>query len=540
MSNRDLVIFALVAATVWFALLGHRDLAEPDEGRYAEIPREMVASGDWITPRNNGIKFFEKPVLQYWGTAVMFAAFGVSNATARLWIALVGFGGGLWVWFVGGRLYGRLAGFLAFIATVTSLLYVAFGHIITLDMSVSVFSAITVTSLVLAQTKRDDRAHARRWMLVAWAAMGLATLAKGLIGLVLPAGTVVIYSIWQRDWALWRHLHIGKGLLVYLAVTAPWFVLVEIANPGFARFFFIREHFLRYTTTIHNRDEPFWFFLPLLFFGLFPWSFVTLEQVIKPRFSWRAGRGFDGERVMWTFGVVVMVFFSLGHSKMTGYILPFFPVLALLAGRVLAERGATRADAWGVMGLAAVVTAGAFVGQYFIRASDVRVMSEIRPWMIGAGAMLVLSALAAFRARPGRPAWVAACGVCFLIAVQLLLWGYEAKTRTRSSRAVAEAIAPWVSADTPVFSVQNELPHSLPFYLRRTVTIVKIKGELAMGIDLEPDLWVPTLDDFAERWRNANAPVAVVGDDYYVQLLERNLPMRIIYEEPGKRAIIKP
>lgn len=277
-----MIITAVLAATAWFALLGYRDLIEPDEGRYAEISREMVSTGDWLTPRLNGFKYFEKPALQYWATAAGFELFGIGNTTARLWPALTGFFCALFIWFAGRRLYGPEAGFGALIITLNYPLYVAMGHILTLDMAVSAFMVLGVTSLALAQTLRDQPRRLRNWMLLSWAACGLAVLSKGLIGLVLPGGAVICYSIWQRDWSLWKHLHLGKGLLLFLAITAPWFIAVSLKNPEFAPFFFIHEHFARFTSNVHQRQGAPWFFVPLLLGGTLPWLAVTLKGLFFP------------------------------------------------------------------------------------------------------------------------------------------------------------------------------------------------------------------------------------------------------------------
>src|SRR5690625_479905 len=192
------ILIALVFAVLWFAALGYRDLNEPDEGRYAEIPREMVVSGDWVTPRLNGFKYFEKPPLQYWATAVSYDLFGQNNMSARLWPALLGFLTLLWVGFVGWRLFDRRVGFFAACMLASGLMWAVFGHINTLDMGVSAFLAFGIGALVLAQARRDNPAVCRNWMLLGWAMLAGAVLSKGLIGLVLPGGAVVLYSLWQR------------------------------------------------------------------------------------------------------------------------------------------------------------------------------------------------------------------------------------------------------------------------------------------------------------------------------------------------------
>ena len=225
-------------------------------------------------------------------------------------------------------------------------MYVVMGHINSLDMGVAVFLAVGIGALLLAQDNRDNRLQVRNWMLVGWAALALATLIKGLIGLVLPAIAIVIYTLWQRDWLLWKHLHIIKGLLVYLVITAPWFIAVSRTNPEFAHFFFIHEHFERYTTTQHDREEPIYFHLVMLLVGSIPWIWSGLRAIVMPGFVKReSNRGtFDPVRFLWVYIIGIMLFFTMGKSALPPYILPLFPALALLVGRQLAERPLLRGD----------------------------------------------------------------------------------------------------------------------------------------------------------------------------------------------------
>ena len=194
----------LCLGLVWFANLEVRKLVRPDEGRYAEIPREMVASGDWVTPRLNDPKYFEKPALQYWATAAAYTVFGEHHWTARLWPALTGFLGVLFTGFAAMRLFGREAGLLAGAVAASSLLYCLMAHINTLDMGVSFFLAAGLFSVMLAQREAEATAGERNWMCVAWLQLGLAVLSKGLIGAALPFASLIIYSAWSRDWAKWR------------------------------------------------------------------------------------------------------------------------------------------------------------------------------------------------------------------------------------------------------------------------------------------------------------------------------------------------
>ncbi len=547
MTSRSQFLLAALAAIIWFSLLGYRDLFEPDEGRYAEISREMVTSGDWLTPRLNGFKYFEKPALQYWATAAGFVVFGESNATARLWPAAIGFLGALFIWFAGHRLYGRNAGFIGFILSLSCLFYATLSHIITLDLAVSVFMVMGIGCLALAQSRRNDPDYVRHWMLLGWGALALATLTKGLIGLVLPAGAVFFYSLWQRDWALWKHLHLGKGLLLILAITAPWFIAVSIKNPEFAHFFFIHEHFDRYLSPVgHDRSEPWWFFFANFFLGALPWFFIMLRSLLQPDFSWRPENKnqFNAERFFWVFSVFVFVFFSFSSSKLPPYILPIFPVLALLAGKRLANKNW---DKWNRLdGLLMLLMAVGFLASVFIMqetvsdAFELQIDLHLRYWLYAASALMTISAIFFFRANRQKLYFLAGSGLLTLLAIQMLSWGFQALSPIKSSRLMADAIRPYLQADTKIYSVEIYYPQSLPFYLKRTITLVNYRGEMAMGIEQEPQRWIKNTKIFKQQWRATHHAVAVMSQDLYKKFKQQALPMQPIYETPKLIAVLKP
>src|SRR5256885_7255812 len=233
LTHRGAVVLLLVFAAIWFTNLQYRRLVHPDEGRYAEIPREMAASGDWVTPRLNGIKYFEKPALQYWITAAAYSVFGVHHWTARLWPALAGFLGVLFIGYVGFRLGGPLLGLYSAAVLGGCAWYVLNAHILTLDAGVTFWMSVGLGSLFLAQRDDATGGEERGLMLTAWAALALAVLSKGLIGVVLPGGALVIYSLLRRDWALWRRLHLVGGALLFLTIAAPWFIAVSARNAEF-------------------------------------------------------------------------------------------------------------------------------------------------------------------------------------------------------------------------------------------------------------------------------------------------------------------
>lgn len=531
----------LLCAVLWFGTLGQRDLFDPDEGRYAGIPAAMVDSGDWLTPRLNDFKYFEKPVLQYWGTAVAFKLFGKSNASARLWTALLGFSAALFSMLVAFRLYGHKAAIYAFLLSISYLMVVAFGHYLTLDMALSALVVIGIGSLVIAHSNRERESQTRNWMLVGWAALALATLTKGLVAVVLPAGTVVVYSLWQRDWGLWKQLHLFKGVLLFLLITAPWFVMVSIVNPEFAEFFFIHEHFNRYTSEVHNREGPIYYFIPVLLLGVSPWLVTSLRSLYSPGFRWMPDRPgkFSPERFMWTFIAVTFCFFSLGQSKLPGYILPILPILAVISGGQIVSRGQVNADRWVMLSFALIFLIGAFnVGQLANGHFIVEQWESYTPWLIGSGILFLLAfAALSFKKLAKLPAFAGAA-VASLAAALLIVSGAESLAESRSSRVVADVISENLPADVPIFTFRY-VPEAGVFYLGRPVTLVEYEGEMAMGVRLEPEKAIKTQDEFLAIWQNLDQAALVLKVKRLKELKQDQLPGRVVYKGPKLMVIIK-
>jgi len=268
LSRRAVVLFFLSVAVIYYAGLGTIPLLEPDEGRYAEIPREMLARGDFVTPHLNGVVYLEKPPLFYWGNAASFALFGESEFSARLFTATVSIAGVLLTYWMGAVLAGPRAGLFSAMVLCTSLYHYIVGRINTLDMTLAVAMIVAIfPAFLYLSGKRESR----RFLLLSYAGAALAFLAKGLIGIVFPAAILVLWLLLSR-----RHREIGKavslpGLALFLAIALPWVLLVQRANPDFLWFFFVREHLLRFTTKMHHRYEPFWYFFPIVIGGLLPW-----------------------------------------------------------------------------------------------------------------------------------------------------------------------------------------------------------------------------------------------------------------------------
>ncbi len=334
--NASLWLLAAAFLAVWLGTLGYRHLIPTDEGRYAEIAREMFTTGDWVTIRYNALKYFEKPPLQIWGTALAYTLFGVGDWQARLFTALSGIAGLVFTMLAAARWWGKRTAVITGLVLVSAPMWNVGAHFNSLDMGVAGCMTMALAALLLAQHPEATRSQQRNWMWVCWASMALAVLSKGLIGVVLPGFVLVVYTLVARDWALWKRLHLVTGLIVFFAVGAPWFVLISARNPEFAWFFFVHEHFQRFTSTVHNRNAPLWYFVPLLLAGFLPWL-AQLPGATRLTFarSETAANGFRPTLMLGLWAILIFAFFSISDSKLPGYIFPIIPALAVLAALVL-------------------------------------------------------------------------------------------------------------------------------------------------------------------------------------------------------------
>ncbi|HVT71590.1 MAG TPA: glycosyltransferase family 39 protein [Lacunisphaera sp.] len=340
--RRDLAVLALVFGLLYFFQLGDSPLVNPDESRYAEIPREMIARGDYVLPRLDGVFYFEKPPLVYWVLAGFQKVFGRDDFAMRAVSALFALGGVLLTYGAACRLHGRLAAVASATVLGTSLLYFALGRILTLDMAVSVLMAATLFCFILAV--REPPGRTRRCLFYGlYAAAALATLTKGLIGFLVTGAVMFLWLLVFNQWRRLRPFYLPTGALLFLAIAAPWHVLAALRNAEWARFYFIHEHWQRFTTTEgHDRYQPWWFFLPVIAGGIFPWMgflWPALRDSVAGGWARRKENADAWFFVTWV--GFVLVFFSKSHSKLVPYILPVFPALAVVIGAWIARVIAT-------------------------------------------------------------------------------------------------------------------------------------------------------------------------------------------------------
>jgi len=523
---------AFVAVTL--CALGVRTLVPPDEGRYAEIGREMFVSGDWITTRLNGIKYFEKPPLQAWMNALTFSLFGVGEWQARLWTGVCGIVGVLMTAWAGRVVFSARVGLFAGLVLASSLYWLAAGQINSLDMGLSGMLSMCLAGVLVAQRDAAGAGQRRAWMLVAWAAMALAVLSKGLVGVVLPGAVLAIYSAVARDWRIWTRLHLPQGLLLFAAIAAPWFVLVAQRNPEQPYFFFIHEHLDRFLRPGHQREGAWYYFIVLLLPGLLPWLGLLPHSLAAG--AKRMPGCFQPRLLLLVWAAFVLVFFSLSHSKLPGYIVPLFPAMALLtalcldaggrrpqlaAAAVLAVAGALLAAAAPVV----LATGGGGAAPHNLRL--------YQPWLMLAGGIMLAGGCVAWRqaARGLRDRMVLTMAVAGFLATHLIVAGFEVYGKERAGSALLPAIRAELTPHTRLYAV-GRYEQSLTFYLGRPAMLVDYRDEFAFGLAQEPQRGPYSLDRFVAEWqRDAAAGVsslAIASPASYAVLRQRGVPMRLV------------
>jgi len=546
LSRRTLFLLLIVLAVIWFLPLGMRHLIPSDEGRYAEMAREMFVTNDWITPRYNGYKYFEKPPLQTWANALTFAWFGIGDWQARFYTALTGFAGVILLGYTGARVFNSVTGVAAAALLASSPYWDLMGHFNTLDMGLSFWMELTMCSLLLAQRVGVSVSTRRTWMCLAWAGMAMAVLSKGLVGLMLPGAALVLYTLIVRDWALWKRLHIVSGVLVFFALTLPWFILVQIKNPDFLHFFFIVQQFERYLTPAQHRPGAFYYFVPVLLIGFLPWLSLAWRSARLAFQMPRQPNGFAPVALLAIWTVFIFLFFSASHSKLLSYVLPIAPSIALLLALVVPTLSQVqwRRHLQGYALLLAVGAVGAiYLGHLGDRTTPNALYRTFQVWVYaGLAAALICTLLAIWINRRHTMASVIMFGAGWLLLGTIGGTGHETFGRESSGvllvPAVKQAMAA-LPADTPFYSV-NKLDHTMPFYLGHTMIMVQGADELQFGVDAEPQKWIPSVAEWVQRWNTQPYGLALMGPDQYDALRKAHVPMQVVARDARRVIVEKP
>jgi len=331
----DILLLTLITSLFFGAFLGTRNLSAPDELRYSEIPREMIVNHDYVVPRINGVKYFEKPPLFYWMQVACIKTFGLNEWSLRLTTALMGLFGVLATYLFSRRLYDRKTGWLSALILSSMTLYFGMAHIITLDMTVSVFITLSIYSFYLATQAKSK--NVKYYMWGAFVAAACAMMTKGLIGIIFPAMIAGLWVLVFHRWRQLKHLHLVSSVLIFMVLVAPWHILVELKAPEFFNFYFIDQQFLRYATLSANRYQSPLFYIPVIILGTLPWlCFLPQALSFLKKARWNNRAQYEKDLFLISWFLFIFVFYSFSNSKLIPYVLPILPPLAIVIARYFA------------------------------------------------------------------------------------------------------------------------------------------------------------------------------------------------------------
>lgn len=332
----DLVGLALLFVGFYTLWLGHYPLFIPDEGRYAEAAREMLTTGDFVTPRVNGVAFLDKPILYYWLEAVAMRWFGINEWAIRFFPALLSVFGCLYTYVCGRQLFNRRTGFLSSMILALTPLYFGGAHYADLNMEVAVFISCTLQSFITGVQSIGWKRPL--FLFSAYIFAALAFLTKGMIGIAFPGMICGLWIMLLWRWATLKNIYLVTGLVLFIFIALPWYLIVQRENPAFLHYFFVTQQVSRFLSAgSFNNPTPVWFYLPVILIGFLPWSLFVIQAIQQAcRHVWQERHAHQTMLFLLLWISVIFLFFSIPKTKTIGYIFPIFPALALITGHYLA------------------------------------------------------------------------------------------------------------------------------------------------------------------------------------------------------------
>ncbi len=563
---RELLLLSGLCGFFFFFRLSGIGLLGPDEPRYAQLAREMLARHDWVTPILYGHRWLEKPVLLYWGEMLSYAVFGVSDWAARIpsAVAATGLVFGTFVMVRQIRFAARLD---AALVVGSSALLLGFARAAATDMLLAAPFSLSLlawfrwyqetldqNTVESADEQPGSRRYSHAWLVLFYALNAVGMLAKGPVAPALAAFVLIAFCAAQRKpGALWRTLD-PIGLAVFFAIAAPWYVLVQLRDPEFFRVFFLEHNLARFGSNLYRHKQPFWYYVPVALAATLPWTVWVIQGVSD---AWRGLRlqlsgadvggakstgetpGYSFEIFLLLWALVPIAFFSLSHSKLPGYILPAIPALAILAAVAVHRRAASdRHPGWVDVGAHAGLLGAMAAALCLAPQLALKLPVSVSNLMIAAfagTAVLLIVALPMLIA--GWASWRFVTLLPLILGVGIILRGFApALDATQSSRPVAEIlqqIEAQIKRPEPLpvatFFLNRNTAFGLGFYLNRLVAPYE-------GLEISPGVYelpaaVPASAHILVTREGSLPALGLLLADRQLRLLGTFRPQRIeIYE----------
>ncbi len=484
-----MIVLAFALSAVFIVLhLGDLPLLAPDEGRNAEVAREMADSGTWLVPTYDGMTYLDKPAFYFKTVALSFAAFGESEFTARLSSAGFALALLIAIFLFCQRVYDRRAALAAILVVASTPLYLAFARIVIFDMTLAFFVCSAIFACFLAEQSED--AERKRWYRLGALASGMATLVKGPVGFLLPTLVMAVFNPLDGRKGAMRRCFAPINWAIFFAVVLPWFVGLSILCPDFPYYGLVKESFARFTTQEFHRTAPFYYYGLIILSCFFPWSLLLPQSISAACRSQRHWTSADRLFMVWA--LVVVGFFSVSQSKLPGYILTAVIALGVLVGRVfssalgnrlgrsacIVRRGAAALAV--IMGVLALFAGGWLLnpslveGGLGLKERAVAMIKPQLPLLLVSLSVVVALSLAALRSNDPRLTFLGFVSVPLLL-ITINFPGIQRFVESRSSRNLAAAMPEDLGKDTDIACIEC-LPNGLPFYLKRLIYVITKDG----------------------------------------------------------------
>ncbi len=472
------VALILMAIVFLFSNLGY-PLIDRDETRYAEIPREMLVTGNWVLPQLNFETYYDKPPLAYWLCAISYSLFGVSEWSARLVPALAALGTLLAILWFGGRHFGKRVGLIAAGVLMLSVGFVFTSRYLLIDGVMSLFVTLSLLASyeAIKPTDSSNAKPALGWWMIASICCGLGFLTKGPLSLVLLLPTLYAFASLSDGYSKPRPWHYALMLLTVVGISAPWMIAVTLQDENFLSEFFYRHNIQRFSGEFHAK--PFWYFVPVLLIAGHPWSFLTIPYT---RFLFTRNPDTQAKRPI-ILGFLMLwsgwcfVFFSLSQCKLPTYLLPAAPALALLIGhyfdnavvRSAQQRGEWFASFWSArMATATTCLAGvASVAFIMVFTADYSLLNYL--WCLFWFSLLICTLLMIGDRHQADLAWASSAVLMFLLAAMVMHQMIPAYSRQQTILGPNSplTVEMQVADQSAIATVAHEFAE-VPFYLGRS------------------------------------------------------------------------
>ncbi len=478
---KHIIVLLLLSYIFLFHGIGDYSLKEPDEGRYAEIPREMIELHDYIVPHLNYVRYFEKPPLFYWAVAASYKCFGVNEWAFRFPNALSAFLCVLALYFFISKWINRETAFLSSIILMSSFGFFSMARIVTIDMFFSMWLLLCL--LFFYGYYREKKSF---FIYAFYVVLGLATLAKGFVPIMLIAVTIIIFLLAEKRVSFLKELKWAKGIAIYCFVVLPWLLAISLKEKDFFNFFVVDQQILRFLTSKHKRTGSMFYFIPVLIGGMFPWSLFIPRSMVK---FWNKSE----LRLFIIWSCVVFVFFSISKSKLPPYILPIFPSLSIITGYLFYEQW-QQPDKRRIEAFAYIL-----VFFLFATTSVLGINGAFNEWVnqMSSDATDILLNLKGFLITVSIISTILACSLCFrkfngfsftfyalsifsFLFISALLLNLHVIDVMNTTKKISKSINENKDKYDYIINYAS-YDQTLPFYTKKRIIIASYKGELEMG-----------------------------------------------------------